>query len=91
MLTKMYTTRLSEEQRANIKDMWKSFEGTHKYHNYTKDVKATETACQRFMIEMDASKYIYINTKSFAVTNAEDEDSLEFVHFYLKGQSFLYN
>lgn len=43
------------------------------------------------MIEMKASEYMYVNMTTFKVTNKEDPQALEFVHFYLKGQSFLYN
>lgn len=43
------------------------------------------------MIEMKASEYMYVNMTTFKVTNKEDPEALEFVHFYLKGQSFLYN
>lgn len=48
-------------------------------------------ACQRYMMAMEASEYRYVNIKTFKVTTAEDPDGLEFVRFYLKGQSFLYN
>jgi tRNA U38,U39,U40 pseudouridine synthase TruA len=40
---------------------------------------------------MEASEYLYVNIKTMKVTTAEDPDGLEFVRFYLKGQSFLYN
>ena len=43
------------------------------------------------MIELSANDYMYVNQENFEVTNAEDPLALEFVHFYLKGQSFLYN
>lgn len=48
-------------------------------------------AAQRFMIEMEASEFRYVNRKTFKVTEASDPDGIEFVRFYLKGQSFLYN
>lgn len=40
MLTKIYATRMSPERKAELSKHWKSFIGTHKYHNYTKDVKS---------------------------------------------------
>jgi tRNA U38,U39,U40 pseudouridine synthase TruA len=40
MLTKIYATRMSLEQKAELQKHWKSYIGTHKYHNYTKDVKS---------------------------------------------------
>lgn len=48
-------------------------------------------AAQRYMIEMDATEFRYVSTKTFKVTSSEDPDAIEFVRFYLKGQSFLYN
>ena len=35
--------------------------------------------------------YRYVNKITQEESTAEDADALEFVHFYLKGQSFLYN
>lgn len=43
------------------------------------------------MMEMKAEDYLYVNIDTFEVTNSEDPRALEFVHFYLKGQSFLFN
>ena len=43
------------------------------------------------MLELTANDYIYINKKTFEVTNEQDPDAIEFIHFFLKGQSFLYN
>jgi len=46
---------------------------------------------QRNMLALHANEYMYINIDTLKVTNAEDPNALEFVHFYLEGQSFLYN
>jgi len=43
------------------------------------------------MMELSANDYMYVNQHSLQVTNRDDPDALEFVHFYLRGQSFLYN
>lgn len=48
-------------------------------------------ASKRFMIELTADDYMYINRDTYEVTTADDPKSIEFVHFFLKGQSFLYN
>lgn len=40
---------------------------------------------------MEANEYLYVNRDTFQVTSAEDDRGIEFVRFYLKGQSFLYN
>mmetsp|Transcript_7019 Transcript_7019/g.11790 ORF Transcript_7019/g.11790 Transcript_7019/m.11790 type:complete len:182 (-) Transcript_7019:655-1200(-) len=54
-------------------------------------MKPDQSAAQRFMIELRAQDYMYVNRETLEVTSAEDPLALEFVHFYLKGQSFLYN
>ena len=43
------------------------------------------------MLELEANSYMYINKETYEVTNAEDPNSMEFIHFFLKGQAFLYN
>ena len=48
-------------------------------------------AAQRFMMELSADDFLYVNRKTCVVTNSTDPDALELVHFHLKGQSFLYN
>ena len=40
---------------------------------------------------MEASEYMYINRETLKVTTSDDANAIEFVRFYLKGQSFLYN
>jgi len=34
---------------------------------------------------------MYVNVDTLKMTDANDENGLEFVHFFLKGQSFLFN
>lgn len=90
-MKELYASRLTEEQRTKLQEYWKGFCGTKKYHNYTKDVKSHMMAAQRYMIDMDASEYRYVSTESFKVSTKDDPTAIEFVRFYLKGQSFLYN
>lgn len=42
-------------------------------------------SAQRFMIEMEASEYMYVNKSTLKVTSCDDPDGIEFVRFYLKG------
>ena len=42
-------------------------------------------ACLRYMLELTANDYIYINRNTLEVTNAEDPDAIEFIHFFLRG------
>lgn len=88
---KMYKYRLSDDQKERLHSLWSAFEGTKKYHNFTKDIKSHETAACRYMMNMTANEFMYVNRESFAVTEAADENAIEFVRFYLKGQSFLFN
>jgi tRNA U38,U39,U40 pseudouridine synthase TruA len=43
------------------------------------------------MMQMKAQSFMYVNVHSLQVTDVNDPDALEFVHLFLKGQSFLYN
>jgi tRNA U38,U39,U40 pseudouridine synthase TruA len=91
-MTKLYGYRLSEERKQLVDQVFREkFEGTRKYHNFTRDMKPEQTAAMRFMLELSANDYMYVNQDTFQVTNQHDPRALEFVHFYLKGQSFLYN
>ena len=87
----MYATRLSEEQKQSLHDLWANFKGTKKYHNYTKEIKPHEAAACRYMMNMTANEYMYVNKNTLKVTDESDTDAIEFVRFYLKGQSFLFN
>ena len=40
---------------------------------------------------MEANEFMYVNTETLKVTTVDDPKGIEFVRFYLKGQSFLYN
>jgi len=42
------------------------------------------------MMDMEVS-YRYVNVDTNEESTSDDPTALEFVHFYLKGQSFLYN
>ena len=43
------------------------------------------------MMNMTANEYMYVNKNTLKVTDESDADAIEFVRFYLKGQSFLFN
>ena len=91
-IKKIYAYRLPEERKEKVHKVFKeSFEGTKKYHNYTRDMKPEMAAASRFMMELRANDYMYVNQDTFKHTDASDPRAIEFVHFYLKGQSFLYN
>ena len=82
---------MSEEQKTALHELWANFKGTKKYHNYTKEIKPHESAAQRYMMKMTANEFMYVNRDSLQVTDQEDPQAIEFVRFYLQGQSFLFN
>ena len=85
-LERLYGYRLSDEQKAKVHKTFKeTFEGTRKYHNYTRDQDPSQNAAKRYMLELTANDYMHVNYKTFEVTDASDPDALEFVHFFLKG------
>ena len=43
-IDQMYRTRLTETEKESLHNLWANFEGTKKYHNYTKEIKPHETA-----------------------------------------------
>lgn len=45
----------------------------------------------RYMMKMTANEYMYVNQDTLKVTDASDSRAIEFVRFYLQGQSFLFN
>ena len=61
-LRKLYGHRLSGEQREKVHLTFReTFIGTKKYHNYTKDMKPDQNAALRFMMELSANDYLYVN------------------------------
>lgn len=91
-LSRLYAFRLSDAQKKKVHDTFvEAFQGTQKYHNFSRDMKPEQSASQRYMIDLSANDYMYVNQDTLEVTNAEDPRALEFVHYFLKGQSFLYN
>ena len=91
MYEQMYSTRLTADQKEKLQTQWASFEGTKKYHNFTKDIKSHEAAAARYMMKMTANEFMYVNKETYAVTDENDANAIEFVRFFLKGQSFLFN
>ena len=88
---KLYQFRLSEGDKARVQKLFQFFLGTKKYHNYSKEVKPHQTTAMRYMIELRADTFMYINRETFDVTTEDDPNAIQFIHFFLKGQAFLYN
>ena len=61
-LKKLYGYRLEEDKRNLVhKTFVETFEGTKKYHNYTKDISHEKEAAKRYMLELKAEEYMYVN------------------------------
>lgn len=54
-IDQMYQTRLDEETKTQLHEQWAKFEGTKKYHNFTKEIKPHEEAAKRYMMKMTAN------------------------------------
>ncbi len=74
----LYKYRLSEEDVKNVQELCQQFKGTHKFHNYTKYMDPKMMQANRHIFEIAAKV-------SFVMSG------IEFVEFFIKGQSFLYN
>ena len=58
----LYSYRLSSDQKEELHNLFKdTFAGTKKYHNFTREMRPEQTASQRFMIELKANDYMYVN------------------------------
>jgi len=75
---RLYEYRMPEEDKERLQMLFKKFEGTNTFHNYTRDCTYKDATAKRYMIEL--------RTTQFSVHNG-----IEFCRVYLKGQSFLYN
>lgn len=61
-IKKLYGYRLGEERGKLVhKTFVEAFEGTKKYHNYTKDITPEREAAKRYMLELRANDYMYVN------------------------------
>ena len=69
--------KLTEEELNKVQILCTKFEGTHKYHNYTRNMLCDQAQAKRFMMNMEAS--------------VENYGGIEYLKFFLRGQSFLYN
>ena len=57
----MYATRLDDDKKTALNELWANFKGTKRYHNYTKEIKPHESAACRYMMEMTANEFMYVN------------------------------
>ncbi|CAI2369506.1 unnamed protein product [Moneuplotes crassus] len=77
-LEEMYEYRLPDAKKKILEGLLSKFEGTHKYHNYTKQMKSKDKNSQRYIMQVKVLDYrVY--------------DGIEFARVFLQGQSFLYN
>jgi len=77
--TNLVSYRASEETLEKLKETWKSFEGTRRYHNFTSDKSPYDESAKRFMMNCTCSDPIIAFT------------GVQFVKLTVIGQSFLLN
>lgn len=87
----LYKYRLAQDDKERVHRLFQKFQGSKKYHNFSKEVRPHQAQAVRNMLVLKANSYMYINRETQEVTTAEDPKAMEFIHFFLKGQAFLYN
>lgn len=70
--------RIEPELLEKVEKLWQSFEGTKKYHNYTKAISFNLGEVQRKMYELTCSDKVYLG-------------DIEYIRFKVVGMSFMYN
>ena len=66
LIRRIYGYRLTEEDKAKVDTLFReTFIGTKPYHNYTRDMKPEQNASKRFMMELRANDYMYVNQDTF--------------------------
>ena len=68
--------KFDSEEEARFRNLLMKFQGTHKYHNFTKGGKPGNASCTRYIKEMKLSSPYTVN-------------GMEFVSVTLHGQSFI--
>lgn len=75
-LETLYKHRLSEADKDRVTKLFNMFLGTRKYHNFSKDVKPHQTTAMRYMIELKANDFMYINRDTLDVTDESDPNAI---------------
>eukprot|EP01022_Parablepharisma_sp_SALTPOND_P015777 TRINITY_DN2259_c0_g3_i1.p2 TRINITY_DN2259_c0_g3~~TRINITY_DN2259_c0_g3_i1.p2 ORF type:complete len:439 (+),score=51.73 TRINITY_DN2259_c0_g3_i1:145-1317(+) len=76
--TDCYNYRIPPELLEKAAQICAKYKGTHKFHNYTRGVKAKEARAKRYIMEFKPERTLVV-------------EGVEFIEFFIKGQSFLYN
>jgi tRNA pseudouridine38-40 synthase len=77
-LDEVYSYRIQKADLERLQLLVGMFEGTHKFHNYTRKVHANDANAYRYIMEARAIELSYFN-------------NIEFIRISFQGQSFLYN
>ena len=82
----------AEELLPKLQAMAKKFEGTHNYHNFTKNGKPDDKSMNRYILNM---KVEYLKREdfdpSYRAVYPESQIDNEYFMFTLHGQSFIYH
>lgn len=76
LLSRHKNFKYDSEQQQRYAQLWKQFEGTHNFHNFTVGKQHTEGSSTRYLKALKVSPPFWVNDK-------------EWVTIYLHGQSFL--
>lgn len=80
--TKTYTLSAEEEQEVveKVRGWCQKFKGTKNYHNYTRNMKATDPKAKRYIMDMQVE-----------LVKLEKYPDTPFLQFKIHGQSFIYH
>ncbi|KAL4475492.1 hypothetical protein ABPG72_013316 [Tetrahymena utriculariae] len=73
------TEEFEQKTMQRVSTLADKFKGTHNYHNYTRQMKAKDPRCMRYILDM----------KTELITNPQN--GMKFIRFTLVGQSFVYH
>ena len=86
LLKSLYGYRLPTDHKEKLHQTFlDTFIGTKKYNNYSSGKLLKENEESRYMIDLTANEFMYVNKDSYEYTNSEDPDAIEYVHFYIHG------
>ena len=78
ILEELYKYKATPELLERLGKMCEEFKGTHRYHNYTRNMDPKKMQANRHIFELRTKPSLTI-------------DGVEFIEFFINGQSFLYN
>ena len=66
-LEEAFVTGFGEEELLKLNELLKEYEGTHKFHNFTVKVAATDSCSQRYILSFQSPGVFYINVRGLSL------------------------